>query len=130
MIELPKRLSKGKGIIGPEWFGCFNTGKRPVIFKTHTGNKAFIVSTELAMSDARHMNLFGQNAKKRVLKTNSGKAYLTDSYKAAKKKFNEMCKEVVDYNDGERNKAIALKKLWKDMKGYSPEALSLAMELN
>lgn len=127
--ELPKRLGKGGYICGPEFAGCFNTGKRPVLFKTNTGNKAFIVTEESEISEARNKNLFGVYAGKRIIQCFGGKAYLTNSFKVAKIKFLEMCSEILKFNKVQDGKSKELRLLIRAGKGMTPEALSLAMDL-
>ncbi len=124
------KLGKGKGIIGPEFFGCFNTGKRPVLFKAITGNKKFIVCNESELSEARRKNLFGAYLGKQVLDCEGGKAFVTDSYKSAKKRYFEMCQEITKFNEGEVKKVKELQKLTKAGKGYSIRAQELALDLN
>lgn len=115
MLKLPTKLGKGKGITGPEYTGCCNSGARPILYKTVSGNYKFIVCTELGFRDARYLNLFKNEAGKRVQLVNGGKkAWYFESYKTAKKKFAELCAEITDFNDGERKKhenyRVALKK--------------------
>ncbi len=127
--KLPSRLGKGGYILGPEFAGCFNTGKRPVLFKAFTGNKAFIVSEESEITEARQKNLFGTYAGKRVLKCSGGKAFVTDSFKVAKVKFLELCSGIIDFNKRENGKARELNVLIRAGKGMTPKALKLAMDL-
>jgi hypothetical protein len=127
--KLPNRLGKGGYILGPEFSGCFNTGKRPVLFKAFTGNKAFIVSEESEIGEARRKNLFGAYAGKRVLVCSGGKAFVTDSFKVAKVKFLELCSGIISFNKREAGKAKQLNVLIRAGKGMTPKALSLAMDL-
>ena len=82
------RLTKGRGMKGPEPFGCFNTGHAPVIIRSRASGK-YIVGPELAAYAARDAHLF--RTKKRKFGEGRDAAWVYKTRKPAVAKFDEMC---------------------------------------
>jgi len=61
------RFTPGKGLRGPEPFGCMNTGVAPVIMRSKATGK-FLVGPELEVYEARNRILFDREKNKRILK--------------------------------------------------------------
>ena len=59
-------LRKGKAFMGPEAFGCCNTGTRPMILHS-VATGLWLVGPELAVGEARSAVCFGGNQGKRTL---------------------------------------------------------------
>ena len=59
-------LRKGKAFVGPEAFGCCNTGTRPMILHSRA-TRLWLVGPELAVVEARCAVCFGAARDKRTL---------------------------------------------------------------
>lgn len=59
-------LRKGKAFMGPEAFGCCNTGTRPMILHS-VSTGLWLVGPELAVDEVRSAVCFGGNQGKRTL---------------------------------------------------------------
>ena len=97
-IKVP-RLSKGKGIKGPEPFGCFNTGVAPVIMRSKVNGK-YLVGLENDVYDARQKLCFSNYANVRVIYHIDSKRdvriYKTRAPAVAK--FTELCEKQIAQN--------------------------------
>ena len=80
--ELPRRLGKGKGRSGPEFFGCCNTGRAAEMYKMRSGG--FAVGRALQ---------FGPPGL-----TVGGPPRFFKTYKGACNAFIRLCREAVEYN--------------------------------
>jgi hypothetical protein len=90
------RLTKGRGVKGPEPFGCFNTGHAPVILRSGASGK-YIVGPELAVDAARDAHLF--HARKRKFGKGRDAAWVYKTRKPAVAKFEELRAAMMDAND-------------------------------
>jgi hypothetical protein len=95
-MNLP-RINKGKGYLGPEYFGCCGTGRRPAIF--HSINGKWVVGTELSAREAIRKALHYGN--KRLLDCN-GPVTVLKTKKAAVAAFTKLCEVVEDWNLSQR----------------------------
>lgn len=59
-------LRRGKAFVGPEAFGCCNTGTRPMILRSGATG-LWLVGPQLAVYEARDSVCFGGNKGKRTL---------------------------------------------------------------
>lgn len=83
-----------KGLLGPEWFGCCNTGRRPALF--HSINGKWVIGPELSCREVLERRLHYSTKRKHdcvtVLKTRS----------VAIKVFKGLCKEVETWNEEQK----------------------------
>lgn len=85
-ITVP-RLAKGRGLSGPEFYGCFNTGMAPSIFHSRTGK--YIVGPELRCRDAMRNGVTFTDA--RVHGDGNQRVWIYKGRKPAVAKFMAMC---------------------------------------
>jgi hypothetical protein len=112
MTKLPQRMKMGQGIVGPDYYGCINSGKAPVISKDKhiakytNGEKQFAVGR---MSGVSYYELFCAiiNEDKAYFKCHGIRLFKT--YKTEKKCFTKMIKEVELWNRRQAEKHHALK---------------------
>jgi len=100
-------LRKGKGLLGPEYAGCCNSGTRPLIMRSKVLDGDFWVGPELYVSDARHVAIrefYRLNGKRRRVYRigKRRRVYRFKSRAPAVAKFRELCAEVLRFNDGIR----------------------------
>ena len=62
-IVIP-RLTLGRGLKGPEPFGCYNTGVAPVILRSRASGR-YLVGPEIAVDEVRGAHLLVRNARRR-----------------------------------------------------------------
>jgi hypothetical protein len=91
-MKLP-RIPKGKGYLGPEYFGCCGTGRRPAIF--HSINGKWVVGPELSAREAIKRALHYGN--KRSYECN-GPVMVRRTKKAAIAAFTDLCETVENWN--------------------------------
>jgi len=95
-MQVP-RLSKGKGIKGPEPYGCFNTGTAPVILHSRSG--LWLVGPENEVDGARERLCFRENQNRRILKGHRNPSdrrrwvYVYRTRGPAVRRFQELCEE-------------------------------------
>ena len=104
--RLPRRLPVGKAVCGPEYYGCCNTGHRPVL--VHSARLEnfciqgfrFCVGDELYISDAMNAVLFPKAGKPKtsVWKTEYATVRFFKTYKAAKKYFLDRCETIWEFS--------------------------------
>ncbi len=113
------RIPKGKGYLGPEYFGCCNTGRRPALF--HSVNGKWIVGPELACREALEQNL--HCGTKRRHQVSGSKVYVCKTRQSAVYDFGLLCKEVETWN--KTQKASYERECAKARKGDLSAALSM-----
>ena len=86
------RLTNGSGFLGPEYYGCANTARRPVICRF--GGK-YIVGVEYDVSTLRIRSI-GSN--KRIIREGQSIIWAFKSRGPAVAKFTELCREVMKFN--------------------------------
>ena len=90
-----RKIKRGGGLVGPEFFGCMNTGSRPAIYRSKLGtNWQWIVCREIDLPEAKMCNLLKHNAQRRVIDSQSKgqKLYFFRTSKSAFNKWNQMVK--------------------------------------
>lgn len=92
-MKIPN-IPKGKGYLGPEWFGCCNTGRRPSIF--HSVNGKWIVGPELAAREALERHLHYET--KRRPDVDGTQILIVKTRGSAVNGFNALCQEVEAWN--------------------------------
>jgi hypothetical protein len=93
-MKIPK-LDLGKGFLGPEFFGCHNTGMRTAIF--HAKNNKWVVGPEMYARIV--LREAGHYSNKRLHKFNTRIVYVFKGRGSAIKKFNELCSEIMAWNE-------------------------------
>lgn len=83
------RLTKGKGVKGPEPFGCYNTGAAPVILRSRASGR-YLVGLEIAVDAARNEHLFAANARRRKLGRGRDTVWVFKTRQPAVAKFREL----------------------------------------
>lgn len=91
-------LTVGRGIIGPEYYGCSGTGQRPTIRRIADGR--YVVGTEYAADTMRHLLRGRMN--QRIFRNGRETLWAFKSRKAAVAKFHEMCGVVRKFNQETR----------------------------
>ena len=91
------RLAKGKGLKGPEFYGCFNTGMAPCIFHSRTGK--YVVGPQLCCQDAMHAGLTGRKM---------GAVYIYKNRASAVHRFMVLCGAQIleNYELSQKHKAL------------------------
>lgn len=100
------RLTKGRGVKGPEPFGCFNTGHAPVIMRSRASGK-YLVGPELAVDAVRDAHLFHGHRRKFGQGRDTVRVYRTR--KAAVARFDELRAAMSAANDGMRAEYLQAK---------------------
>jgi len=102
------RLSRpGKGLLGPEFAGCFNTGKRPRILRVRAG---YVVGAELDVSDlAREVTLSAMLGRPLPTRLPKKDARFYKTATAARKRFRQRISDVLYYNDAARAEVARLR---------------------
>lgn len=103
-VILP-RLNKGKCFIGPEWAGCCNTFRRPVILHCHI-TRRYLVGWESSMHVLR-AEVVRTVSNKRVFRTKGEELWAYKGRKAAVAHFSKLCREVLAFNDKVRRDKAA-----------------------
>jgi hypothetical protein len=89
-----RKIKRGGGLVGPEFFGCVNTGSRPTIYRSKLGgNWQWIVCREIDLAEAKMCNSFKHTAQRRVidsLESKGQKLYFFRTSKSAFKKWKEL----------------------------------------
>ena len=125
------RLKPGWMFKGPEFTGCFNTGKRPVIFRLGSEgyDYKYIVGPQLDVElnlVKIYMNLRKGFKGRKMTVGDNDMVWAYKTRNSALKKFNEMRQVVVDYN--EREKREIEEKLQKSKEGNVEATLSLGLD--
>jgi len=94
-------LTVGRGIIGPEYFGCCGTGQRPTIRRIADGR--YVVGTEYAADTLRPMLTGCMD--KRIFRKGRETVWAFKSRKPAVDKFHELCGVVRKFNQDTREAA-------------------------
>ncbi len=95
------RIPKGKGMKGPEPFGCFNTGTAPTICRSLSTGK-YVVGAQNDVEEVRRMILYRQHEHKRIFHLHIGKTrpcYVFKGRGTAVAKFRELCAAMFAMND-------------------------------
>lgn len=115
---LKGKRTANKYYVGPEWFGCINTGRRPMLWHwSEKNNNIFVVGWELDVKSIfdlyykdREMvfwlfnNRFGKHKKKDCWKFRTRQTAL--------KKFQALCDKVDSFNETEKEKADSMGSLY------------------
>jgi len=118
-IKVP-RLTKGKGMKGPEPYGCFNTGMATVILRSRATGK-YLVGPEIEVDTVREKILFGNNANKRIFKHPQyphRTVYVFKTRTPAVAKFVELCNRQLAENESDRQ---AHQQAKRDAQSSNPE---------
>lgn len=104
-----KRLNPGTGFGGPEFYGCSNSGQRPIIRRmTRKNGGLFIVGPQsqcdfgFAPKEYREFAVGGGGTKRSIGKGPS-QIWRFRSRSAAIAKFTELCNKVLEFNERERS---------------------------
>jgi len=118
-MELPQRLGKGRGVRGPDHYGCCNTGLAPAIMKSQalcndpklSNGYKFVVGPELFVDDAIRAMYTGK-VSGRTWRDHTRRYVVRffKNYKAAKKAFQSLVDTITQENNETRDKHVALKK--------------------
>ena len=117
-VQMPMRLSWGKGVRGPDFAGCCNSGMAPTILKSreifrYCDGKAFIVGPSVHIQYGTYevaLSYMRGNFKKFFVKGQSSlrKVRMFKTYAAAKKDFLARCDEVIKANEETQNERRVL----------------------
>ena len=127
------RLKPGKGVKGPEPYGCFNSGAAPVILAcsdamdfTHKKIAFYVVGPEHEVRFCKmdYRIYFIRHPKARSCKVNSTKVYKFKTRRSAVAKFKELCDKMNEWNRAEAGNHQEL--LSKAKAGDAKAALDLA----
>ncbi len=113
------RIPKGKGFLGPEWFGCCGTGRRPAMF--HSVNGKWVIGPELACREVLEQHL--HYGKTRRLVVSGTEVYVLKTRNSARYVFDRLCNEVETWN--EVQKATYERERAKARKGDLAAALNM-----
>ena len=126
-----RHFRRGDGWLGPEYAGCCGTGQRPLIvrcpFKEIT-DTLFFIGTEMAVEQQR-MTIaldYLRGHRHRSYGKGRDKVFVRQTKKAAIQKFLELCQEVLDYNNKERQEVAELRN--KAKQGDVAAAISLGLD--
>lgn len=119
-IEFPRRLTLGKMMVGPEWYGCINTGMRAVMYKSKIlaqnpragRGLLFVCGPQLHCQDAVSALLMGNVPEgQNFVEFNSGRVRVTfcRTYKTAKARFQVLCDEQEKWNTETAARHLGLK---------------------
>jgi len=96
-------FTKGKGRLGPEHYGCMNTGMRPCIYKTKWSGLFFVgmefdvqTAIDIRKNHSGHVRKFRENPKSRRW------VQITKGRGPAVERFYELCNEVLSWNQREQ----------------------------
>lgn len=103
-VILP-RLVKGKYWAGPEWAGCCNSFRRPVILRCHITSR-YLVGWESSVHALRPVVIRTVN-NQRVFRTKGEELWAFKGRKAAVSHFSKLCREVLAFNDNVRRDKAA-----------------------
>jgi hypothetical protein len=97
-VKLP-RIKHNDGFLGPEYYGCCGTGKRPKILRCRYSNR-YIVGADLDVTTMRPSVIHDINAgsTKRVHRKGKVVVWTFTTRKSAVAKFSQLCREVIDWN--------------------------------
>jgi len=102
------RMNPGTGYGGPEFYGCSNTGQRPIIRRMKRENGGLFIVGPQAQCDfgfaPREYREFAVGGGKpgRSIGKGPSRIWRFKSRRAAIAQFTELCNKVLDYNDRER----------------------------
>jgi hypothetical protein len=89
------RIPAGKGYLGPEWFGCCNTGRRPAIF--HSINGKWVVGPEISARETLEQHL--HYGPKRRIQVSGASVLVCKTRTSAIHGFTKLCAEVETWNE-------------------------------
>lgn len=93
------RLTKGKGVRGPEFYGCCNTGLAPVIVHSKVAGR-YLVGPELYASELQYTFQIFKNPRKRKFVFDGNRTvHAFKTRKAAVELFHEQCDAVAEQNN-------------------------------
>lgn len=97
-IVLP-RLTRNSGFLGPEYFGCCGTGRRPKIL--HCGYSGrYLVGADLDVYELRSQAI--HKPRTRIHRKGRQVMWAFKTRGPAVRKFTELCREVIEWNESER----------------------------
>ncbi len=99
MITVP-RLPKGKGYLGPEFYGCCNTGLAPAIFHLRTGR--YVIGQEIPCREAMRSAAAMLGNKRTWRDPHGRQVWLFKTRKPAVAKFLALCESRKKENDAMR----------------------------
>lgn len=110
------RFTRGRGLGGPEFAGCCNTGMRPAILRCpykEIREPLFFVGPEIAID--RHQMRIGLDRLQGKRKTRYGDdprqtVYVFKTKRAAVAKFLKLCAAILEYNRQEREEVTKQRK--------------------
>ena len=117
-VTIPTRLPKGRILLGPDFYGCINTGMAPALLKsgalakfpTLSRGYRFAVGPHLFVEQAVKALMFGQVKKGRGYYEFSGRRVtFCKTYATAKRRFTALVTEAESVNAKVRAEHIALK---------------------
>ena len=129
---IPARLPLGKFVIGPDHYGCMNTGLAPGLLKSRkfkaygnlVDNYKFAVGPQLFIEDAISAKCFGKSTGKTFHKVDNH--YIVKFFKTAKPAkayFEKLCQVIIESNQESRKDHQA--NIDKAKKGDMQAALNL-----
>jgi hypothetical protein len=111
-LPIPPRLAKARGILGPEWYGSINTGRRPMIYHAKSG--VYVVGFRNDVDDFLPLQYSPRFQHKRVIHLDDWpkdrKVYRFKTRGPAVEQFKVLCREVLQWNrkqQQEHEQAIA-----------------------
>lgn len=105
---LPARFGRGQGLAGPDYYGCCNTGKRPVILRNpyDQGGHFFMVGPEIDIDQLKYKIALDRvrGINKRVYrdKKQGYCVYVCKTRNNAVERFLDLCQKVMDWNEEQR----------------------------
>ncbi len=108
-MDIPMRLGKGKGIVGPDHFGCINTGLAPGLLRSEkmADFPSLFDGCRFAVGPVAYINdAIMERARRpraRSVSLNERRTvYFYRTYKAAKARYKVLCDEVRTANERAR----------------------------
>ena len=93
------RLTKGKGVRGPDFYGCCNTGMAPAIVHSNVAGR-YLVGPELYVSDFQYtFQIFKQPRKRKFVFDGCRVVHAFKTRKAAVELFQQQCAAAKAQND-------------------------------
>lgn len=91
-----KRLNKGKGRVGPDWYGCSNTGTAPAILHSRCGR--YFVGPEVAVFGDAALLWHKGDQRKRSVTVYGYKVRVFKCGTSARKAFRALCDSAEERN--------------------------------
>lgn len=137
--DLPRVLSLGIKIVGPDYTGCVNSGMQPVLWRSRTldSQKQFpksdtgyryVVGPYLYVEDAVSAHIRGKCKSLWTHPQFKGSRWtvrLFKTAKGAKEEYLRICRSLIEANEKDRNHIAALRATIADM-SLTPEAREAA----